>query len=117
MLVLVFIIAASPVNVDPKVAEGAPRLRVVSSAIFYSLNRICPILQKLPAMTALCSVKAVGGYFRCSPRPGLKVAICDLRAASSSLLERIWQKSSLPIALAAIDQRSQDERNQVPGQR
>jgi hypothetical protein len=32
------------------------------------------------------TVKAVGGYFRCSPRPGFKVAICDLRAAFSSLV-------------------------------
>ena len=36
---------------------------------------------------AVLGRKAVGRYFRCSPRPGFKVANCDLREAPSSLVK------------------------------
>jgi hypothetical protein len=47
---------------------------------------------------APCSVKAYGRYLRCCLRPPFKVAICDLKAASSSAVS--WEHEVLGEALA-----------------
>jgi hypothetical protein len=49
------------------------------------------LLRTVAAMTAPCSVKAVGKY-RLPPRPGFEVAICNLKRLASSAFN--WNRKS-----------------------
>jgi len=49
------------------------------------------LFSTVAAIRAPCSVKAQGGYLLCWPRPGVKIAFCDLKAwrfSLSSLVKR-----------------------------
>jgi hypothetical protein len=46
------------------------------------------LLRTLEIMATPCSVKAYGKYFRCWPRPRIKVEKCDLKELFSSWVKR-----------------------------